>query len=189
MTEQQFNGIVYLSKAKYDELVANGTVIIGDQTLTYDRYGTIYITPEDLSQNIVDLQTQIDEINTNKKYIHNIEIDLDTVNHNKLYFTIINDDITAFTKETLCTHIKNSGQYLTYPVTMVGAPTEHKYYFSVDGSSSTDGYLCFNHYTLEFDNTSITVDNVNTPVITNMRYAGYGTSTPLFTVTDTVTEL
>lgn len=66
MTEQQFNGIIYLPKAKYDELVANGTVIIGDQTLTYDRYSTIYITPDDnnikqddLAANLADIIAQI----------------------------------------------------------------------------------------------------------------------------------
>jgi len=81
MVEQKFNGVIYLSKAQYDELIVNGKVTINNEEIIYDKYGTIYITPDndkvtqtELTESNTNLQTQIDEIKTNKKYMHSIKI-------------------------------------------------------------------------------------------------------------------
>ena len=40
-----FNGIVYLTDVQHSKLVADGTLTVGDITLTYDE-NVLYVTPE-----------------------------------------------------------------------------------------------------------------------------------------------
>ena len=45
MQTSKFNGVVYLSKADYDSLIANGSITKNGQTLTYNA-STLYVTPD-----------------------------------------------------------------------------------------------------------------------------------------------
>ena len=40
-----FKGIVYLTNEQYTTLQTNGTITVGDVTLTYDE-NTLYVTPD-----------------------------------------------------------------------------------------------------------------------------------------------
>ena len=40
-----FKGIVKLSKKQYESLRENGTLTVGDTTINYDPYTTLYVTP------------------------------------------------------------------------------------------------------------------------------------------------
>lgn len=49
MKQKEFSGIVKLSNEQYAELVANGSLTVGDKTIQYDPF-TIYITPDTLAK-------------------------------------------------------------------------------------------------------------------------------------------
>ena len=108
MEQQKFKGVVYLSTEQFEELKANGTIEIEGITLTYEPYATIYVTPDNtnikedqLIQTSSALQTQIDEIKTNKKYVHNIVHRIgNTINkeYSIAAFTWINDVAEPYTK-------------------------------------------------------------------------------------------
>lgn len=52
---------VELSEEQYQELKTNGTLTIGDLTLTFDE-NVIYVTPDATSEQIVALNTKVDSI-------------------------------------------------------------------------------------------------------------------------------
>ena len=45
MQQSDFNGVVYLTTADYNSLVANGSITKSGQTLTYNR-ATLYVTTD-----------------------------------------------------------------------------------------------------------------------------------------------
>lgn len=53
--------MVELSEEQYQELKTNGTLTIGDLTLTFDE-NVIYVTPDTTSEQIVALNTKVDSI-------------------------------------------------------------------------------------------------------------------------------
>ena len=52
ITSNNFEGVTSLTEAQYQELYTNGTLTIGDVTLTY-KNGMIYVTPETTLQDLV----------------------------------------------------------------------------------------------------------------------------------------
>lgn len=64
ITSNNFEGVTSLTEAQYQELFANGTLTVGDVTLTY-KNGMIYVTPENTLQELT--LTQSNSMLTSQK--------------------------------------------------------------------------------------------------------------------------
>ena len=89
-----FKGVVYLTEEQYRELKTNGTITVGDLSLTYDE-DTLYITPDNITD-LVHYHTELININTEniKQLDDRIEtvynnIDTDTLQHNDDLLTAV----------------------------------------------------------------------------------------------------
>lgn len=89
-----FKGVVYLTEEQYRELKTNGTITVGNLSLTYDE-DTLYITPDNITD-LVHYHTELININTEniKQLDDRIEtvynnIDTDTLQHNDDLLTAV----------------------------------------------------------------------------------------------------
>lgn len=53
-SQQDFKGIVSLSEEQYTTLSTTGTLTVGDITLTYSPTDTVYVTPDDTTEQLAD---------------------------------------------------------------------------------------------------------------------------------------
>lgn len=88
ITTEKFEGIVHLSEAQYQELIANGSITIGEQTLTYSD-NVVYVTPDESSSG------GAEGGGSAKKYQHNINLSSSGVY--SISFNFINDKLETYT--------------------------------------------------------------------------------------------
>lgn len=53
-SQQNFKGIISLSEEQYTTLSTTGTLTVGDITLTYSPADTVYVTPDDTTEQLAD---------------------------------------------------------------------------------------------------------------------------------------
>ena len=92
--ENLFKGVVYLTEEQYKELKTNGTITVGDISLTYDE-DILYVTPDNItdlvnyhSELIADNTANISKLDTKIETVYN-NIDTDTLQHDNDLLTVI----------------------------------------------------------------------------------------------------
>lgn len=92
--ENSFKGVVYLTEEQYKELKTNGTITVGDISLTYDE-DILYVTPDNItdlvnyhSELIADNTANISKLDTKIETVYN-NIDTDTLQHDNDLLTVI----------------------------------------------------------------------------------------------------
>lgn len=177
ITTEKFEGIVHLSEAQYQELITNGSITIGEQTLEYNE-NAIYVTPDNSGSGGA-------ESGGSKKYIHNISIRQQSTLTFSFTLKIINNSNTPIDYDLLKNYlIDNNFNSITKCLQCSGSfiHTANGKYASVFGLSAASGNIYILCDFLNFLDTPITTTFSGSH---NECYNLYNTAT----ITDTVVEV
>lgn len=159
ITTNKLEKVVHLSEEQYQELVANGSITIGEQTLTYSD-NAVYVTPDESSGG------GAESGGSAKKYQHNINF-----NQSNIFYTLsfIDTNATAYTKVGEFKDIlSNNGfvdQHHCLPCSCV---TESGYgygYGIMNSAFVSNGYLSFFGYKFTIVDGALSKETIQNSIV------------------------